>query len=78
MQAVEEGNAAAAMFLLKARYGYREGDQSDNANEVAITFNRPGALSAEQYALAKAAKVTIDGNANDSTQWLPTIATQRP
>jgi len=63
---------------LKARHGYREGDQSDNANRVAITFNLPAALSAEQYALAKAAKVTIDGNANDSAKWLPAIATQRP
>jgi hypothetical protein len=78
VQAVDKGNAAAAMFLLKARHGYREGDQSDNANRVAITFNLPAALSAEQYALAKAAKVTIDGNANDSAKWLPAIATQRP
>ena len=77
VQAVEKGNAAAAMFLLKARHGYREGDQSDNANKVAITFNLPGALTAEQYALAKAAKVTIDGNASDSTKWLPTLSVER-
>jgi hypothetical protein len=78
VQAVDKGNAAAAMFLLKARHGYREGDQSDNANRVAITFNLPGALSAEQYALAKAAKVkVIDGNADSTAKWLPTLTTER-
>jgi hypothetical protein len=77
VQAVDKGNAAAAMFLLKSRHGYREGDQSDNANKVAITFNLPGALSAEQYALAKAAKVTIDGNADGTAKWLPALTTER-
>jgi hypothetical protein len=66
VQAVDKGNAAAAMFLLKARHGYREGDQSDNANKVAITFNLPGALTAEQFALARAAKVTIDGDSTSN------------
>ena len=42
-QAVERGNATAAMFLLKSRHGYREGDQSEIANRVSITFNLPGA-----------------------------------
>jgi len=77
VQAVEKGNAAAAMFLLKARHGYREGDQTDNANRVAITFNLPGALTAEQYALAKAAKVTIDGNADNSTKCVSAIGVSR-
>lgn len=35
------GNVTSAIFLLKARHGYREGDQSDLANKVAITFNLP-------------------------------------
>lgn len=51
-QATEgEGKVAiiAAMFLLKSRHGYREGDQGDQANRVAITFNMPAALPADQY-----------------------------
>ncbi len=32
-----------AIFLLKCRHGYREGDQSEQANRVSITFNLPGA-----------------------------------
>jgi hypothetical protein len=42
--ATEQGNMTAAMFLLKARHGYREGDQGDTANRVQITFALPGAL----------------------------------
>ncbi len=77
-KAIEKGDTTAAIFLLKARHGYREGDQSDHANKVAITFNLPGALSAEQYALAKVAKVTIDGNSTgDTAKQLPAIATRR-
>lgn len=76
-QAVEKGNIIAAMFLLKSRHGYREGDQSEAANKVAITFNLPGALTPEQFKLAKVAGVTIDGNANDSAKWLPKLATER-
>ncbi|UZO97645.1 Hypothetical protein RMHFA_05589 [Roseomonas mucosa] len=45
--ATEKGNATAAMFLLKARHGYREGDQSDIANRVSITFALPGAEKLE-------------------------------
>jgi hypothetical protein len=37
------------MFLLKARHGYREGDQQEQANKVSVTFNLPGAMTAEQY-----------------------------
>lgn len=43
------GNAIAAMFLLKARHGYREGDQGETANRVVVTFNLPGAMTAQQY-----------------------------
>lgn len=53
-QAMEQGNATAAMFLLKARHGYREGDQTDTAGRVAIQINLPGALSLQQFtALSK-------------------------
>ena len=55
-QATEKGNATAAMFLLKARHGYREGDQSEIANKVSITFNLPGADKLEAV-VAKPKKV---------------------
>lgn len=38
-----------SMFLLKARHGYREGDQSDQSNKVSITFTLPGAQPLEQF-----------------------------
>jgi hypothetical protein len=49
LQATQKGNASAAMFLLKARHGYREGDQSDQSNRVQVVFNLPGAMTPEQY-----------------------------
>lgn len=48
-KAAQEGKIAAAMFLLKARHGYREGDQSEIANRVSVTFNLPGAVPLEQF-----------------------------
>lgn len=60
------GDGPAAMFLLKSRHGYREGDQSDTANRVAIQFVLPAAMKPEDYK----AKV-IDGNASNSAQQLP-------
>ncbi|AKG14823.2 hypothetical protein [Moraxella bovoculi] len=49
-QAMEKGNITAAIFLLKARHGYKEYDQSEQANKVAITFNLPApAQSMEDY-----------------------------
>lgn len=47
--AIEEKDKVSAMFLLKARHGYREGDQQDYSNKVNITFNLPGAMSAAEY-----------------------------
>ncbi|MBF7694546.1 hypothetical protein [Acinetobacter rathckeae] len=38
-----DGNVTASIFLLKTRHGYREGDQSDSANKVSITFQLPAA-----------------------------------
>lgn len=49
-QAMEQGNATAAMFLLKARHGYREGDQSDQAGRVNVTIALPGAMTLQQFA----------------------------
>jgi hypothetical protein len=48
-QAMEKGNATAAMFLLKARHGYREGDQSDSAGGVSVTIALPGAMTLQQF-----------------------------
>ncbi|MEN1928047.1 hypothetical protein WCE37_03435 [Luteimonas sp. MJ250] len=42
-------NGAAAMFLLKTRHGYREGDQTGQANRVQVTFTLPGAATKEQW-----------------------------
>ncbi len=39
------GSEISAMFLLKARFGWREGEQQDaGASRVNITFQLPGAL----------------------------------
>jgi hypothetical protein len=39
------GDTIAAMFLLKARHGYKEGEQHDSGGgRVNITFQLPGAL----------------------------------
>lgn len=39
-----------AMFLLKARHGYREGDPVDSGTpRLQITFNLPGAMSREDF-----------------------------
>lgn len=43
------GNIVAAMFLLKARHGYREGDQSDTAGRVNVTIALPGAMTLQQF-----------------------------
>ena len=48
-QAMENGNATAAMFLLKARHGYREGDQSGQASRVNVTIALPGAMTLQQF-----------------------------
>jgi hypothetical protein len=48
-QAMEQGNATAAMFLLKARHGYREGDQSESGNRVNVTIALPGAMTLQQF-----------------------------
>jgi hypothetical protein len=49
VQATKHHNIVAAMFLLKARHGYREGDQSDTANKVQINFTLPAAMNADQF-----------------------------
>lgn len=39
----------AAMFLLKARHGYREGEQATEANRVSVNFNIPAAMPLDQF-----------------------------
>ncbi|HZF18545.1 MAG TPA: hypothetical protein VE008_02435 [Burkholderiales bacterium] len=56
-RAARKGNIIAAMFLLKARHGYREGDQGGEANRVSITFALPGALTPEQFTIEHAPKI---------------------
>lgn len=43
------GNIVAAMFLLKARHGYREGDQGDAGGRVSVTIALPGAMTLQQF-----------------------------
>jgi hypothetical protein len=47
--AVEEKDKIAAIFLLKSRFGYREGDQGDQGNRVSINFTLPGAMKPEAF-----------------------------
>lgn len=60
-QAMEHGNATAAMFLLKARHGYREGDQSQSGGRVNVTIALPGAMTLQQFTSigAKAVPVAV-------------------
>jgi len=55
----------AAMFLLKARHGYREGDQGTEANRVAVTFNIPGAMPLSQFQV-------VENEPNNRAESLPT------
>ena len=61
--ATRKGNIVAAMFLLKARHGYKEGDQSDAAHKVSINFTLPAALPPEQF--------TVHHEAGDKTLPVP-------
>lgn len=42
-----------AIFLLKTRHGYREGDQTGQANRTQVTINLPGAATKEQWTQAR-------------------------
>lgn len=67
-QAMNEGNATAAMFLLKARHSYREGDQSEQGNRVSINFTLPGAMPMQDF---------IEANEVKPTGGLPAISIER-
>ena len=42
-----------AIFLLKTRHGYREGDQTGQANKVQVTFNLPAAAPRDEWVSAR-------------------------
>lgn len=48
-KAARNGNIVAAIFLLKARHGYIEGQQLAVSNRVELTFTIPKALTMQQY-----------------------------
>lgn len=67
--AVEGGNTSAAMFLLKSKHGYREGDQSEQGNRVSINFQLPAAMPLADF------KVIENGTANNRVE---PVSTKRP
>ena len=60
----------AAMFLLKARHGYQEGQQESQANRVSINFQIPGAMPLTQFQV-------IDHEPNHRTQSLSAKSIER-
>ena len=47
-----------AMFLLKSRHGYREGDPGEQGNRLNIVFNLPGAMTREDFMKTVVAPMT--------------------
>ena len=45
------GDKISAMFLLKARHGYIEGQQDAQGNRVNIVFQLPGAMKPEHFTI---------------------------
>lgn len=66
-KAAQTGNIVAAMFLLKTRHSYREGDQSEIANRVSINFSLPGAMSLDSFRV-------IEHEPTDRTEPVPAKA----
>lgn len=54
--ATKDGNIVAAMFLLKSRHGYKEGEAMQGQGGVTVNITLPGAMSPDEYA-----KRVIDG-----------------
>lgn len=69
--ATVQKDKVAAMFLLKARHGYREGDQSEQGTGPSVIINLPGAMPLERF-------VTIQNEPDASTEPLPDAATFTP
>lgn len=47
--ATKDKNLTAAMFLLKARHGYKEGAEQVNANQVNVKITLPGSMEPHEY-----------------------------
>jgi hypothetical protein len=47
--AMEQGHAPSAMFFLKARHGYREGEPVEVNTNVRLTFTLPNAMTVDQF-----------------------------
>lgn len=60
--ATEGKNVTAAIFLLKSRHGYREGDQAEQANKVSINFQLPAAMPLADF------RVIEHGHADDRAE----------
>lgn len=54
-----------AIFLLKTRHGYREGDQSEQGNRVSVTFNLPGAQPLEAFRRGTVIEHNANGGGNE-------------
>jgi hypothetical protein len=74
-EAAQKGNITAAIFLLKARHGYREGDQSELANRVSINFQLPGAMPLDKFTQAR---VIEHDDIEHSAKRLPAPSAGRP
>jgi hypothetical protein len=68
-KAIEKGDSIAAMFLLKSRHGYREGDQGETGNRVQINFQLPGSISMDEF---KNMKVIENERADNRNEPVPT------
>ena len=63
----------AAMFLLKARHGYREGEQEQQGNRVQINFALPGAKPLDTYVIENGGN-----HADTGAKRLPDAVTRHP
>ncbi len=65
-RASKAGNVVAALFLLKCRHGYREGEHADGrAGNVQISINMPGASKPDHYVTAKVVNELPEGDGDD-------------
>lgn len=60
-----KGNITAAIFLLKARHGYVEGDRGDQASRVAVQINLPAAMSLAEFRAMTAPVIEAKATGDD-------------
>jgi hypothetical protein len=70
-QAMEMGHAPSAMFLLKARHGYREGEPVEVTNNVRLSFTLPTAMTLDQF------RGAIDAETSPPVKRLPASPARR-